>query len=440
MDQSIVSGDSQAKLALLDEKIKTQRDNIEIARKALQQMDAQVDARLSRGESETGAERAVQIRRQQAGERAKLQKEIGDAQKEIAKLNEERAPIAAENRKIEAEVGPIKYIAALIYGDNPDANLLERAVRWVIIIIVLVFDPLALTLVIAANTSRRWDKLVDDDKSAMNINPEPEGVAVRPFTEKELEALEALNKEDKPVEGSTPWPTDWTDSGVDKIVQEPVKETEEEKPHHPSTHPYLNQGFNYPEGWEHQKPLVGKSDEPEIKQVADETVQVTDEQVKDIERKLEMVVLLKHPEEVKPVEIKTEGVTKENPIVKISEDYVSFEGKQMRKEALKELRPELFRITADNQRQSNTHFGTEFPKISNKGDIFVRVDALPNRAFKFDGSKWIEINKTLSDSYLHNKDYIQYLIEKIDSGEYDVDLLTDNEKTLVEEHLRNQNT
>jgi hypothetical protein len=303
-----------------------------------------------------------------------------------------------------------------------------------------VFDPLALTLVIAANTSRRWDKLVDDDKSAMNINPEPEGVAVRPFTEKELEALEALNKEDKPVEGSTPWPTDWTDSGVDKIVQEPVKETEEEKPHHPSTHPYLNQGFNYPEGWEHQKPLVGKSDEPEIKQVADETVQVTDEQVKDIERKLEMVVLLKHPEEVKPVEIKTEGVTKENPIVKISEDYVSFEGKQMRKEALKELRPELFRITADNQRQSNTHFGTEFPKISNKGDIFVRVDALPNRAFKFDGSKWIEINKTLSDSYLHNKDYIQYLIEKIDSGEYDVDLLTDNEKTLVEEHLRNQNT
>jgi len=440
MDQSIVSGDSQAKLALLDEKIKTQRDNIEIARKALQQMDAQVDARLSRGESETGAERAVQIRRQQAGERAKLQKEIGDAQKEIAKLNEERAPIAAENRKIEAEVGPIKYIAALIYGDNPDANLLERAVRWVIIIIVLVFDPLALTLVIAANTSRRWDKLVDDDKSAMNINPEPEGVAVRPFTEKELEALEALNKEDKPVEGSTPWPTDWTDSGVDKIVQEPVKETEEEKPHHPSTHPYLNQGFKYPEGWEHQKPLVGKSDEPEIKQVADETVQVTDEQVKDIEKKLEMVVLLKHPEEVKPVEIKTEGVTKENPIVKISEDYVSFEGKQMRKEALKELRPELFRITADNQRQSNTHFGTEFPKISNKGDIFVRVDALPNRAFKFDGSKWIEINKTLSDSYLHNKDYIQYLIEKIDSGEYDVDLLTDNEKTLVEEHLRNQNT
>jgi low affinity Fe/Cu permease len=150
LDQNIISGDSQAKLSLLDEKIRTQRDNIEIARKALQQMDAQVDARLSRGDSEQGAERAVQIRRQQAGERAKLQKDIGDAQKEIAKLNEERAPIAAENRKIEAEVGPIKYIAKLIYGDNPDTNVLEKAVTWVIILIIFVFDPLAVLMLLAS--------------------------------------------------------------------------------------------------------------------------------------------------------------------------------------------------------------------------------------------------------------------------------------------------
>ena len=141
MEQGINTGDSQAKLSLYDEKIKTQRDNIELARKALTQMDNQVDQRLSRGDSENSAERAVQIRRQQAGERTKLQKEIGDAQKEIAKLNEERAPIAAENRKIEAEVGPIKYIAALIYGDNADNSTLEAAVRWVIILLVIVFDP-----------------------------------------------------------------------------------------------------------------------------------------------------------------------------------------------------------------------------------------------------------------------------------------------------------
>ncbi len=58
-------------------------------------------------------------------------------QKTIITLNEERAPLAAEFRKIEAEVGPIKYIAALVYGDNPDANVLEKAVRLVIIMHLL---------------------------------------------------------------------------------------------------------------------------------------------------------------------------------------------------------------------------------------------------------------------------------------------------------------
>ena len=91
-----------------------------------------------------------------------------------SKLNEERAPIAAENRKVEAEVGPIKYVAALIYGDNPDSNLLERAVRWVIILLVIVFDPLAIALVLAANSSKEWDKLEEDDKAAMSISPEPQ--------------------------------------------------------------------------------------------------------------------------------------------------------------------------------------------------------------------------------------------------------------------------
>jgi hypothetical protein len=184
MEHGISTGDSQAKLSLYDEKIKTQRDNIELARKALTQMDNQVDQRLSRGDSENSAERAVQIRRQQAGERTKLQKEIGDAQKEIAKLNEERAPIAADNRKIEAEVGPIKYIAALIYGDNADNNMLEAAVRWVIILLVIVFDPLAIALVLAANASRDWDKEKDEEGDSPLGNETPSTPAV---TEPEYE-------------------------------------------------------------------------------------------------------------------------------------------------------------------------------------------------------------------------------------------------------------
>ena len=145
-------------MAIYDEKIKTEKENIEANRKALRQMDEAVDQSMARSTTEQGASRAVSIRQQQTRERARLQNEISASQKKIAGLNEERAPIAAENRKIEAEVGPIKYIAALIYGDNPDSNLLEKAVTWVIIMIVIVFDPLAVIMLLAAQMTFAWRK------------------------------------------------------------------------------------------------------------------------------------------------------------------------------------------------------------------------------------------------------------------------------------------
>lgn len=157
-DQSLVSGDVTSKVALLDEKIRIARENIDANRAALKQLDAGVDQTLSRSTTEQGAERSVQIRRQQGPERTRLLRDIETEQKKIAQLNEERAPIAAEVRKVEAEVGPIKYIAALIYGDDPEANLLERAVRWVIILIVAVFDPLALMLMLAAARQFQWSR------------------------------------------------------------------------------------------------------------------------------------------------------------------------------------------------------------------------------------------------------------------------------------------
>ena len=157
LDQAIPTGDVQAKLALIDEKIKTEKENINAARKAIAQLDQQVDQTISRTDDAKGAERSIAIRRGQQSERSKLLAEIGTAQSKIAKLQEERAPIASEVRKVEAEVGPIKYIAALIYGDNPETDLLEKAVRWVIIVIVLVFDPLAVLMLVAANWQLRKD-------------------------------------------------------------------------------------------------------------------------------------------------------------------------------------------------------------------------------------------------------------------------------------------
>ena len=81
---------------------------------------------------------------------------IETEQKIIDDVNEEKFGYEKEYRKLEAEVGPIKYIAEFIYGEQADQNLLEAAVRWVIIIIIFVFDPLAVLLLIASQYTFNW--------------------------------------------------------------------------------------------------------------------------------------------------------------------------------------------------------------------------------------------------------------------------------------------
>jgi hypothetical protein len=117
---------------------------------------------------------------------------------------------------------------------------------------------------------------------------------------------------------------------------------------------------------------------------------------------------------------------------------VSYEGKSVQIDALKQMNPKLFMIGADGQELNKKGFGTEFPKIAKKGEVFVRVDVLPNRVYKFDGLRWIEISKTQSNTYLYDEQYIQYLISKVDTGEYDIDLLSENEKTQIEIYLQRQ--
>lgn len=151
-DQNLVSGDVLAKIAIYDEKIKTEKENIDANRKAIKQLDDAVEQIMGRSADEKGAEKAVLVRKSQQEERKRLLGEISKSQQTIVGLNNERAPIAGEVRKVEAEVGPIKYIAAFVYG-NTEPAILERAVTWVILIIIFVFDPLAVMLLLASQNT-----------------------------------------------------------------------------------------------------------------------------------------------------------------------------------------------------------------------------------------------------------------------------------------------
>lgn len=218
-DQSLVSGDVQSKIAVYDEKIKVAKENIDANRKALKQMDEAVDQVMGRSADEKGADKAVALRRGQAKERTRLLSEIAAEQKVIAQLSEERAPIAAEVRKVEAEVGPLKYIAAFVYGDNPDANVLEKAVTWVIIIIVSVFDPLAVILLLASQYSFQWFRQArEQEESTEGDSPEKESNDIVESTATVTEQAPVI------IEKIEPQPV----SIVVPVIPEPIVEPEPE--------------------------------------------------------------------------------------------------------------------------------------------------------------------------------------------------------------------
>lgn len=436
-DTGLVSGDVVAQLNLIDEKIKTQRDNVDMSRKALQQLDEQVNQRLSRSDSEQGAERAVQIRRQQATERNKLLKEINDAQTIIAKLNEERAPIAAKNRKVEAEVGPIKYIAALIYGDNPDTNLLERAVRWVTILIVIVFDPLAIILILAANNSLKWDRngVIAPAESVVDESVKKIDSISDQATEDVFEEDVTPARRDSSMDFShmTPWPNVWNDSDEDpeeKIIEDNKPDFSQGK--------YSTNYNMYPAKINTQYVVTDTQAESTVEEppppVDSTPIEQAPEQVPVDTPPVAQVPAQISVEGTKPkVEIITEGVTTQAEIYSSDDAYVIYDGKKMSTAALMQLKPELI---VRGPIQNEILFGTKFPPVAKKGDIYTRVDIIPHQTYKFNDNKWIQISRKQNTSYLQNIAYIQYLISRIDSGEYDPELLSTEEQEEIKEYLK----
>ena len=234
-DQSLVSGDVQSRIAIYDEKIRTAKDNIEANRKALRQMDEAVDQVMGRSQDEKGADKAVAIRRGQQKERARLQSEIAAEQKIISQLSEERAPIAAEVRKVEAEVGPIKYIANFIYGDNPDANVLEKAVTWVIIIIVVVFDPLAVILLLASQYSFQWfrkqeEETTEGDSPISSVSVDTPTVTTDHTEPEETERIDPPHLRASPY---WPFPVKVSSNQMDLFEDIKYQDKVQEAPYHP---------------------------------------------------------------------------------------------------------------------------------------------------------------------------------------------------------------
>lgn len=358
LDQAVPAGDVSAQVAIFDDKIKTQRDNIEAARAALKQLDAAVDQQMARSTDEQGAQRAANLRRQQGAERNRLNQDISRAQTEITRLQEQRAPIAAEARKVEAEVGPIKYIAALIYGDNPEVDTLEKAVRWVIIILVIVFDPLAIFMLLAATESYKWEKY-----GRRGDPEEQESAPEKPVLDTFRDLQERWNQWRKP------------NANVDAVTDTATSVDER-----PAGNPVDNKPV---------AEMVGQTQPPRLVEY-----QVLDE-----------------AEDADPPVI----------IAGYNEPDSSSEDWQHKNE------------------DGHIYFGRIMPRHDvERGDLFLKINALPTLLYKYNGEKWIEVDKNTTDRYLENEQYVDFLIRKISTGEYDPELLNEAERECIQERLKRE--
>jgi len=118
---------------------------------------------------------------------------IKNANAEIDTLFQEKYALEGEYRKLEAEVGPIKYIAEFIYGEEANRDMLEEAVRWVIIVIIFVFDPLAVLLLIASQYTFHWHRTGGSLPPKHDPDPEPDNTP--PFTDEEWDEAHRDNYE-----------------------------------------------------------------------------------------------------------------------------------------------------------------------------------------------------------------------------------------------------
>ena len=316
-----------------------------------------------------------------------IETQLTVVQKEVDDARENKAVLESQFRKLEAEVGPVKYIAEFIYSSEADRNLLEEAVRWVIVTIIFVFDPLAVLLLIASQYSFEMAQSKRKEKNTeQHIEPTI-------GTESELEITITENTDIDDV---------WNDVPViEEAKEEPIPAAPKKKK-------------------TVKKKAVTKKKTTK-KEVTNEQVDANKEPAQDAEQTTEESNdRISTDEEVKV------------RLTRVGDEYISYDGKMYRDHALIKSHPELHLDL-----QHEVPFGTRFPNKASEGRLFLRSDLEPTKLYRSNGKTWDPQDKNILAETAYSADYIDMLINKIASGEYDPELLNVIEKKKIQENIAN---
>ena len=154
IDAGTGTSELYVKLERLDSNIESERKSISRAEGQLEKLDFALERYIELNAVSKG----LRKRDEQKPERDALSQTVNESQDKIDIYLEERAEKQLKIKSFEVEVGPLKYISALLFGENESVNYLDKAVRYVIILLIFVFDPLAVLMLIAANMSLKEEK------------------------------------------------------------------------------------------------------------------------------------------------------------------------------------------------------------------------------------------------------------------------------------------
>ena len=359
-----------------------------IQRRLVQDLSA-VDAKYADNFADVNA-RLTKLKTQSEEKTGTIETRIGDiesqlsvVQKEVDTAREERAVLESAFRQLEAEVGPVKYIAEFIYSTEADRNLLEEAVRWVIVTIIFVFDPLAVLLLIASQYSFEQAREKREPKKQEPAYEADDG----PLMDAQVNQIKESIDDIDDVWNTVP-------------VQEEPKPAALKK-----------------------KKTVTKKKKKTVKEDNNEQVDTNKEPAQDTQS---------YPSKntkVVSTKISTDDQIKVR-LVSAGEDYISFNGKQYTRHALRQSHPEL---RLDFQHEVN--FGPAFPKKSIEGDLFIRSDYLPTKLYRFNGDTWDPQDKDILGATAYSDNYIELLIDMISGNDYDPELLNKIEKQKIQQKI-----
>jgi len=257
-----------------------------------------------------------------------------------------------------------------------------------IILLVIVFDPLAIMMVLAATQSLKWRR---ESKTAYEPDDEP-------LTEQQVEQLKQTVAQFAPV-GET--------VTKQELFPEPEKSILEQ-------HPYLSKPFAT---FENLQPMVAPAENKPV-----ETAPVPAETT--VPEDVEADPDADDPEDTSIIAQCKRLWKQDHPGMTLKE--------QRRLVAAGKLDHEPWQDYINDPRiNRETSFGTDLPLSGARGDTFVLTSVIPTALFKHNGDRWIAIDKRFTDQYVYNTAYIDYLIEQIGLGTYDTDLLSDAEQAQI---------